>query len=302
MFLLAISVIIQFANVLCHTPLDFATVASRTCPHESDMEQRLSMMMEIIGWKSNENEFFFQQSGQSFDLWIQNIFGDEATIVFPFTIDSPAPYFTRPEFVLDMIDFSEHGSWYNLDAILNGGEQSDIPPEFFSDPSPIPFGTFLETLPFTVDISVGTSWYWCDEENAWGFGKGTVFIREKATAKTYILRAQIVTTFKKTVNFARNDEWVLNELGVMWDVYSETTPGSALNGASSDENEFAAVSEGNSKGENDRNDEVRIVHEYKISLNPKTEISLLIMFGVIVVSIFASIYYYCFGSKKVIIV
>eukprot|EP01084_Bolivina_argentea_P303189 523393_1 len=231
---LIIVVIAQFMTVLSHNRLNFTIVNTRTCPHTSDMEQRIAMLMEAIYWKTTENQFVFggrwgQFGSISFNELLENVIfnggePDEIAIAFPNSIEKSAPYFLYPEFLQIGIDHSYHIVWYSLTFALNGGVQPDRMPgdEEFGLSATISFDQYLASLPYTIQIIPGNSWYWCDEVHAWGFGYGTVFIREKKTGREYIGRAEIDTTFANIKNQFGNDEWLMEEFGIYWDIFSDS--------------------------------------------------------------------------------
>lgn len=231
---LSISLLLQILGVISHDAslLDWVTVNSRTCPYESDMEQRLAKFSELIYLVSNDVPFGATQS--SWDNTLENYIFDQSVefhaVVFPNTISESQSYFTAPAFAQDLLDMSKHSSWYSLDYLLDGGGASGPQPdEYYGEPSDLSFWDFLKTLGFGVKIVNGISYYYCDEHIAWGFNQANVYIKEKldplntdiCKPKTYVGTAEVYSTFTKIINAFGNDEWILDEWAVFWDIYAE---------------------------------------------------------------------------------
>ena len=228
---------IQLICVLSHELLNFSIVDSRICPYESDMEQRLSELTHEIYIKSLDNELLLlgEFSGSFNDILKNTIFANDhdAAIIFPHTIRDSAPYWSFSEFLKGSIDPSGHSIWATIDVIINGTTNNNTNIDYaelvqYGIPKNESFEDFLKNLPFTVRIVPGTSYYWyvcifiypfinktillfnifrCDENNAWGTGSGSVFIKQ--TGKSYVGAVQILTAFKNIQNTFGNLQWMM---------------------------------------------------------------------------------------------
>jgi hypothetical protein len=224
--LLTVSLI---AGALAHDPLDWFTVAQRTCPHEADMEQRVAMLLEAI-WFASENIFGFDATTMA--QAVSGIFAaDGAYIGFPSSIDETQTYFSYPAFVAGLLDMSGQGSFIGVDHIIGGvsPDPSSLSPEVlaYGSPQQGSFYDYLSGLDYSVRMVPGTSYYQCDNAKAWGFSSASVYIKEKnndpaiCRPAQYVGAAQIVTTFRKEVNAFGNDEWMMEEFAVLWEMFSE---------------------------------------------------------------------------------
>eukprot|EP00486_Rosalina_sp_Unknown_P009254 CAMPEP_0201582414 /NCGR_PEP_ID=MMETSP0190_2-20130828/84906_1 /ASSEMBLY_ACC=CAM_ASM_000263 /TAXON_ID=37353 /ORGANISM="Rosalina sp." /LENGTH=239 /DNA_ID=CAMNT_0048022271 /DNA_START=56 /DNA_END=775 /DNA_ORIENTATION=+ len=214
-----------------HPQLDWMKVDSRTCPYENDMEQRLAKFAELIYKISNDIPFGVNRDEFNIQL-TDYLFYEQAEIfavIFPDTIDESQSYFTYAAFQADQLDLSKHSSWYSMTALTHGSGINDpTPDEFYGDPSPLSLYDYLKQLSFGIKIVHGISYYYCDDDHSWGFNQANVYIKEKVNPwnnickpKTYVGTAEIYPVFTKTINSFGNDEWLLEEWGIFWDIYAE---------------------------------------------------------------------------------
>ena len=216
-----------------HPQLDWMKVNSRTCPFENTMEQRLAKFAELIYRVSNDIPYGVTRDEFNIQL-TDYLFYEQAEIfavIFPDTIDQSQSYFTYPAFQAGALDLSKHSSWYSMNALLNGKSINDpIPTEFYGDPSLYSLYDYLKQLSFGIKIVHGISYYYCDDDHAWGFNQANVYIKEKVDPlydnnickpKTYIGTAEIYPVFTKTINSFGNEEWLMEEWGIFWDIYGE---------------------------------------------------------------------------------
>eukprot|EP01084_Bolivina_argentea_P249945 418583_1 len=218
------------ANIVSHPQLDWNKVYLRTCPYENDMEQRLARFAELIHLVSNNIPFAITQNDWNNEI-VNDLFYENANIfavVFPTTISDSQPYFSYPAFTAGLLDLTKHVTWYSMNALLHGGGSNDpTPTEFYGKPSDISLYEYLQQLPFGINIVHGLSYYQCDDLHAWGFNRANVYIKEQTTRsnickpKTYVGTAEIYTVFKNVTNDFGNDEWLLEEWSIFWDIYAE---------------------------------------------------------------------------------
>jgi hypothetical protein len=193
------------------------------------MEQRVAMLLEAI-WFASENIFGYDSS--TINQALSNVFSaDDAFIAFPTTIDESQPYFSYPAFAAGLLDLSKHGSFIGVDHIINGvaPDPNELRPELlaYGVPQQSSFYDYLSGLDYSIRMVPGTSYYQCDDDKAWGFGSASVYIKEKnndpaiCREARYVGAVQIVTTFQNVVNVFGNDEWMMDEFGVFWEIFSE---------------------------------------------------------------------------------
>ena len=170
-------------GVLGHPSMDWSVVNSRTCPYEGQMEQRLARFSELINFVSNNVPFGATED--SFTSTLSNeLFDEELALTFPQTVTESDSYFTYGAFAAGLLDLSGHTAWYSLDGLLYGESANDTQPaEYYGAPSNVSLYQFLQELPFGIRLVHGNSWFWCDEDAAWGFNSANVYITEKISAE-----------------------------------------------------------------------------------------------------------------------
>ena len=219
-------------NISAHDALDQTVVASRTCPYENDKEQRIAKFSEMIYQVTNNIPFSITRD--EFETELYYLFNgndpQHIAVIFPETISESQSFFTYPLFLMGGLDMTKHSGWFSMKAMINGSDPGDPEPSdgYYGNPSNISFYDFLQQLPFAVKIVNGLSYYQCDEIHSWGFNQANIYIKEpndgNCPPTTHIGTAEVYTTFKSTNNSFGEEEWLMEEYGIMFDIYATQEP------------------------------------------------------------------------------
>jgi len=228
----ALTLLLSTCNVAAHEALDWSIVAARTCPHTSDMEQRLSKFADLIYQVSMD----IPSGIYDFDRDYYSVMADyildqnEVMLTFPHTIDESQAWFSYGSFVSDTLvpGMDGHTSWWSVAGFLDGGGANDPQAEgYYGAPTNSSFFEFLQDLPFGIQIVHGNTFYQCDEDSAWAHAKASVYVTEKSDdaavcrGKTYVGSAVLLPTFYRETNAFGNDEWYLREWAMFMEMNSE---------------------------------------------------------------------------------
>ena len=128
----ALILFIGAVHVLAHPSIDWAISAQRTCPHTSDMEQRLARFADLIYLVSMDIPLgVYDFERDYYGVIADYIFDHECAVTFPHTIEDSQAWFSIGAFMSNTLDvgMDGHTAWYSLDSFLDGEGLGDPQPE-----------------------------------------------------------------------------------------------------------------------------------------------------------------------------